>query len=31
LLGILDEVRGFGSDEQVDDITLIIAKFRGGE
>jgi serine phosphatase RsbU (regulator of sigma subunit) len=28
---ILDEVRQFGSDEQHDDITLIIAKFRAGE
>ena len=28
---ILEEVRGFGSQEQHDDITLIIAKFRTGE
>jgi len=31
LTTILDEVRQFGSDEQNDDITLIIAKFRDGE
>jgi serine phosphatase RsbU (regulator of sigma subunit)/catechol 2,3-dioxygenase-like lactoylglutathione lyase family enzyme len=31
LTAILDEVQGFGSDEQHDDITLIIAKFRDGE
>jgi serine phosphatase RsbU (regulator of sigma subunit) len=28
---ILKEVRGFGSQEQHDDITLIIAKFRTRE
>ena len=31
LTTILDDVRQFGSDEQHDDITLIIAKFRDGE
>jgi serine phosphatase RsbU (regulator of sigma subunit) len=25
---IVDEVRGFGADEQYDDITLIVAKCR---
>jgi serine phosphatase RsbU (regulator of sigma subunit) len=28
---ILEEVRAFGSQEQHDDITLIIAKFRSRE
>ncbi len=31
LTAILDEVRQFGTNEQHDDITLIIAKFRDGE
>ena len=31
LTTILDEVRQFGSDEQRDDVTLIVAKFRDGE
>jgi serine phosphatase RsbU (regulator of sigma subunit) len=31
LSAILEEVRRFGSQEQHDDVTLIIAKFRAGE